>query len=236
MSERVQQQQQSSRRSQGTSDLVGFASPIFDLILRLKAGIVQPSNDLRPKIAALLQEFEERALRYRFSEKIVQVAKFALAAFVDEVVLTNNFHLREEWERYPLQLEFFGEHLAGNKFYDKLEAMLRQIDVTADAVEVYYVCMLLGFKGRYAVYEQDKLLNIMQRTADALVKSGKIKSVELSPHWLATDQPIPPEKKGMPMWAKISAFGGLGFAVLIYLVMFIVVSKLLDDAMNPLLF
>jgi type VI secretion system protein ImpK len=233
MSERVQQQQ-SSRRSQGANDLVSFASPVFDLILRLKSGIVQPSNDIRPKIAALLQEFEERAIRHRFSEKIVQVAKFALAAFVDEVILTNNFPLREEWERYPLQLEYFGEQLAGNKFYDKLESMLRQIDVTADAVEIYYVCMLLGFKGKYAVYEQDKLLNTMQRTADALVKCGKIKPVDLSPHWLVQDQPVPPEKKGMPMWAKISAFGGLGFAVLLYLVMFLLASKFLEDAMSPL--
>lgn len=226
--------QQSSRRAQSANDLVGFASPVFDLILRLKSGIVQPSNDLRPKIASLLQEFEERAARYRFSDKIIQVAKFALAAFVDETVLTNNFPLREEWEKYPLQLEFFGEQLAGNKFYEKLESMLRQIEVTADAVEVYYVCMLLGFKGRYAVYEQDKLLNIMQRTADALVKCGKIKSVELSPHWLAEDQPTPPEKRGMPMWAKIGAFGGLGFAILLYLTMFLLSSKFLEDAMSPL--
>ena len=233
MSERAQQ---SSRRTaaQSSNDLVSFASPIFDLILRLKAGIVQPSNDLRPNIAALLQEFEERAIRYRYLEKIVQVAKFALASFVDEVVLTNNFPLKEEWEKYPLQLEFFGEQLAGNKFYDKLESMLRQIENTQDAVEIYYICMLLGFKGRYAVYEHEKLLSTMQRTADALVKVGKIKPVELSPHWLVKDQPTPPEKKGMPMWAKISAFAGLGFAVLIYLVMFMLSSKFLEDAMAPL--
>lgn len=231
MSER---NQPTSRRSQSANDLVGFAAPVFDLILRVKAGIVQPSNNLRPNVAALLQEFEDRAHRYRFSEKLVQVAKFALASFVDETVLTNNFPLKEEWEKYPLQLEYFGEQLAGNKFYDKLESMLRQIDVTADAVEVYYVCMLLGFKGRYAVYEHDKLLNTMQRTADALVKAGKIKHIELSPHWLANDQPAPPEKKGMPTWAKVTAFGGLGFAVIIYLAMFLLSSKFLQDSMNKL--
>ena len=88
-------------------------------------------------------------------------------------MLTNNFPLRDEWEKYPLQLEYFGEQLAGNKFFDKLQAMLKQIDVTADAVEIYYFCMLLGFKGRYGVYEQEKLLQIMQTTANALVKAGK---------------------------------------------------------------
>ncbi|MCV5951680.1 DotU family type IV/VI secretion system protein, partial [Escherichia coli] len=73
------------------NDLITFAGPIFDLILRLKAGIITPSNDLRPKVASMLDDFEKRAERYRFNHKIVSVAKFALAAFVDETVLTANF-------------------------------------------------------------------------------------------------------------------------------------------------
>ncbi len=218
------------------NDLVAFAGPIFDLILRVKAGIVVPSMDLRPKIAAMLLDFEKRAERYRFNHKIIQVSKFALASFVDETVLTNNFHLKEEWEKYPLQLEYFGEQLAGNKFFEKLSAMLKQIEQTADAVEIYYYCMLLGFKGRYGVYEQEKLLSIMQQTANALVKVGKIKPTELSPHWLANDQPKPPEKRGMPVWAKISAASGLGLAFIIYLVMFLMSSQYFQQASEKLTF
>ncbi len=216
------------------NDLVTFAGPTFDLILRLKAGIVAPSNELRPQVAAMLEDFEKRAERYRFNHKIVQVAKFALASFVDETVLTNNFPLRDEWEKYPLQLEYFGEQLAGNKFFDKLNAMLKQIDQTKDAVEIYYVCMLLGFKGRYAIYEQDKFLAIMQTTANALVKVGKITPVDLSPHWLANDQPVPPKKRGMPIWAKIGALSGLGLAFIVYMVMFILSSSFLQNAASAL--
>lgn len=216
------------------NDLIAFAGPVFDLILRLKAGIVQPSNDLRPKIAALLEDFERRGERYRFSSKIIQVSKFALASFVDETMLSSNFNLKEEWEKNPLQLEYFGEHLAGNKFFEKLAAMLKQVDVTADAVEIYYVCMLLGFKGRYAVYEKDRLLSIMQETANALVRAGKIRPVELSPNWLANDQPEPPKPRKMPTWAKIGALGGLGFAFIIYLVMFMVVTSFLKTAIEKL--
>lgn len=226
--------EQTSSKRQSNNDLVSFAGPVFDLILRLKAGIVQPSNELRPQITQLLKDFEERALRYRYRESLIQVAKFALAAFVDETVLTNNFPLKEDWERYPIQLEHFGEQLAGKKFYEKLDAMLRQIDVTADAVEIYYVCMLLGFKGMYAVYEQEKLLQTMQKTADALVKAGKISKVELSPHWLVQDQPVPVERKGMPTWAKVTAMGIFCFAIIIYLMMFLLSYKFLDDAMNTL--
>ena len=216
------------------NDLIAFAGPVFDLILRLKAGIVAPSNDLRPKIAAMLTDFENRAERYRFSSKITQVSKFALAAFVDETVLSSNFNLKDEWEKNPLQLEYFGEQLAGNKFFDKLTSMVKQVEQTADAVEIYYYCMLLGFKGKYAVYEQEKLLATMQQTANALVKVGKIKPTELSPHWLANDQPKPPEKRGMPVWAKIGAVSGLGLAFIIYLVMFLMSSKFINAATEKL--
>src|SRR5690349_21515915 len=218
------------------NDLITFAGPIFDLILRLKAGIVAPSNELRPKIMGLLTDFEKRAERYRFNHKIVQVSKFALAAFVDETVLTNNFPLRDEWEKYALQLELFGEQLAGNKFFEKLDAMLKQVEVTQDAVEIYYICMLLGFKGRYQIYEQEKLLATMQETANALVKVGKIKPVELAPNWLANDQPKPPPKRGMPVWAKIGALAGLCLAVIVYVVMFLMSSKFLQDTMETLQF
>jgi type VI secretion system protein ImpK len=215
-------------------DLITFAGPIFDLILRLKAGIVAPSNDLRPKVVGLLDEFEKRAERYKFNHKIVQVSKFGLASFVDETVLTNNFPLKIEWEKNPLQLEYFGEQLAGNKFFEKLDSMLAQIEVTVDAVEVYYFCMLLGFKGRYAIYEHEKLLSTMQTTANALVKAGRIKPVELSPNWLANDQPKPPEKRGMPVWAKLGAIGGLGIAVIIYAIMFMLSYKFVQDTVERL--
>ena len=215
-------------------DLITFAGPIFDLILRLKSGILTPSNDLRPKVEGMLDEFEKRAERYKFNHKIVQVSKFGLAAFVDETVLTANFPLRNEWEKNPLQLQYFGEQVAGNKFFEKLDAMLGQIDVTVDAVEVYYFCLLLGFKGRYAIYEQEKLLETMQNTANALVNAGRIKPVELSPHWLANDQPKPPEKRGMPIWAKLGALGCLGIGFIVYLIMFLLSSKFLQDTVQKL--
>jgi type VI secretion system protein ImpK len=216
------------------NDLITFAGPIFDLVLRLKAGIVAPSNELRPKVASMLDDFEKRAERYRFNHKVVNVAKFGLAAFVDETVLTANFPLRNEWEKNPLQLQYFGEQLAGNKFFDKLDSMLGQIEITQDAVEIYYYCLLLGFKGKYGVYEQEKLLERMQTTANALVKVWKIKAVELSPNWIANDQPKPPEKRGLPVWAKIGAMAFVGLGFIVYLVMFLLSSKFLQETIEKL--
>lgn len=239
MSSVVERSQPSSRRQTQTAptDLISLAAPVFDLILRVKAGIVTPSTEMRPQVAAMLQKFEDRAIRHRYPEKIVRLAKFALAAFIDETVLTNNFHLKEEWEKYPLQLEYFGEQLAGNKFFERLEAMLRQIDAAADAVEVYYICLLLGFKGKYAIYLENELLDVIQRTADALQRIGRLKNIDLSPRGVAKDQPDPPKKYPfLPTWAKITAGAGLAFAILIYVSLLLLTQSYLRDSLSKLLF
>ncbi|MBC7797974.1 MAG: DotU family type IV/VI secretion system protein, partial [Pyrinomonadaceae bacterium] len=198
-------------------DLVSLAAPVLDLILRIKAGIVAPSTELRPQVAALLAKFEERAGRFRHPDKITKLSKFALAAFVDETVLTNDFPLKDEWEKYPLQLEYFGEQLAGVKFFDRLEAMLKQMDAAVDAVEVYYVCMLLGFKGKYAVYLEHELGDIIRRTAEELRRAGRIQNIEVAPNAFIEDQPVPPKKpKFLPTWAIVFAVAGVSLSILIY--------------------
>lgn len=230
--------QASTRRTAATAtDLVSLAAPVFDLILRIKAGFVTPSTELRPQIAAMLQKFEERTARFGYHDKVVRLAKFALAAFVDETVLTNKFPLREEWEKYPLQLEYFGEHLAGNKFFERLEAMHKQIDVAADAIEVYYVCLLLGFKGKYAIYGENELTDIIRRTAELLQGAGRLRQIDLSARAFANDQPELPKKHPfLPVWAKIAASVGLVLAIVFYLSLLLISRSNLNGALEKLLF
>jgi type VI secretion system protein ImpK len=225
----------SRRAARSGSDFVSLASPVLELVMKVQAGIVAPSNDLRPMVAGLLTEMEESAAKLRLSEKQTRSVKFALAAFMDETVLTNDFPLREEWEKFPLQLEYFGEHLAGVKFFERLDELLLNIETEADVVEVYYVCMLVGFKGKYKIYLEDQLKGVIENTADKLRRAGRLQEGELSPHWRVTDQPEPPRDTGLPLWAMISAGAGLALAVIIYVVLNFVLTKNLNEAIDQLL-
>jgi type VI secretion system protein ImpK len=208
---------------------------VIAIVLNLRAGNLAASTDLRPKVAQLLKEMEQRAATVRYSERQVKSVTFALAAFVDETVLTANFPLREEWERVPLQLEYFGEHLAGVKFFERLDELLKQVEADADVVEVYYLCMLLGFKGRYKVYMEDQLQGVIENTAAQLRRVGRLQETELSPHWKVTDQPEPPSIPGLPLFVKLGAVVGFFFVVLIYLVLQLVLHTDLSKALNQLL-
>ena len=230
-----QPQVASRRRPRAGSDLAGLAGPVLELVLKLRAASLAPSTNLRPAVHHLMQEMEQRAGTLRYSERQTNAVKFALAAFVDETVMTTNLPLREEWERFPLQLEYFGEQLAGVKFFERLDELLKQIESEADVVEVYYLCLLLGFKGKYKVYMEDQLQGLIESVAGQLRRVGRLQENELSPHWKVTDQPEPPQDPGLPLWAKVGAAAGFVVVVLIYLVLIILIKLDLRKALEQLI-
>jgi type VI secretion system protein ImpK len=216
------------RRIRSSNDLVSLAGPVFDLLLKLQAGLVAPSNEVRPSIKRLLEEFEQRGVTLRYGQNQIQAVKFALAAFADEVMLNADFPMHEEWEKFPLQLEYFREHLAGVKFFEKLDDLLKNAEAEADVIEVYYVCMLLGLKGKYKIYMEDQLKSVMEATANELRRVGRLQETDLSPHWKVMDQPPPPPKRGIPLWMKISA----GVLLVLVLVVYVALSLLLSSDLN----
>ncbi|HKZ01629.1 MAG TPA: type IVB secretion system protein IcmH/DotU [Pyrinomonadaceae bacterium] len=225
----------SRRRARSSNDLVSLAGPVFELLLKLQAGLVEPSNELRPAIKRLLDDFEQRGTTLRYGQNQIQSAKFALAAFADETMLSAAFPLREEWEKFPLQLEYFREHLAGVKFFEKLDELLKNAEQEADVIEVYYVCMLLGLKGKYKIYMEDQLKGVMEATAHELRRVGRLQETDLSPHWKVADQPPPPPKRGIPLWMKISAGVLLVFVFLVFVVLSLLLTSDLNAAKEQLL-
>jgi type VI secretion system protein ImpK len=201
------------RRARSNSDLASLSAPVFESVLKLRASLLLPSAELRPSFERMLEEVEQRGATLRYDVAQVQAVKFALAAFIDEMVLSEAFPLREKWEKYPLQLKYFGEHLAGVKFFDRLDELLAQTELDVDVVEVYYLCLLLGFKGKYKIFLESQLKGVIEHTAERLRGAGRLRDGALSPHWSASDQPTAPRDYGL---ARLIS-GGVVVALLLLL-------------------
>jgi type VI secretion system protein ImpK len=189
----------------------------------------------------LLKEMEERGTNLRYLPEYIQAVKFALAAFVDETALAATFPLREEWEKYPLQLQYFGEHLAGVKFFERLDELIRHpennphANAIAEAIEVYYLCLLLGYKGRYKIFREEELKGVIERTAQHLHDIGRLQTGGLSPHWRQDDQPPLPSDPGLPRWATLGGVTLLVFLMLLFLVLKFMLEGGAADAAQQLL-
>lgn len=142
--------------SQRSHSLASCYENALTIILRLSSLQVQPagnSQDFRLSIRAALKAAMEQAKALGYSSDINQFAFFAAVAFLDESVLKTQNPAFADWAQRPLQDEMFGHNRAGEVFFDHLQTLLMRPDSseTADCLEVYCLCMLLGFKGKYAL-------------------------------------------------------------------------------------
>jgi type VI secretion system protein ImpK len=146
----------------------------------------------------------------------VTAAKYAFCAAVDEIILRSDYEIREAWETRPLQLRLFGDQLAGEHFFQRLEDLRAKGVVHLQALEVFHVCLLLGFEGRFALDGKDKLAYLTARLGDEIARM-RGKSRGFAPHTERPDQIVHKLGSDLSLWALSMVFtvvtlgGYLGF-------------------------
>ncbi|ABB30518.1 type IV / VI secretion system protein, DotU family [Geobacter metallireducens RCH3] len=111
------------------------------------AAVRQPSyQEVRREIDLLLASGESCVRREGFSRDDFELARFAVCAWIDEAVLSSAWSEKSLWLREQLQRLHYNTTEAGEEFFTRLNALgLHQREVR----EVYYLCLALGFTGRF---------------------------------------------------------------------------------------
>jgi type VI secretion system protein ImpK len=75
------------------------------------------------------------------------LAKYAIVAWIDDAMIFAEWPGNRWWQENPLEVQLYRERVAAYKFFQdaKEAAALQQ----KDALEVFYVCVMLGFYGAY---------------------------------------------------------------------------------------
>lgn len=165
--------------------------------------------EFRERVKSFLAGFERGSQRLNAAAEDVFLAKFAFTALVDELALSPTLNLRADWERRPLQLELFGEQLAGEKFFEHLETLRTQGAAKLQVLEVFHMCLLLGFQGRYVLEGSEKLGYLTARLGDEIAHL-RGKRAPFAPHALAPDRILHTLKHEVPMWAFAGVFALFG--------------------------
>jgi type VI secretion system protein ImpK len=151
-----------------TENLALLYQGLLTGIIRLKAQRqhIPDSETFRKRTKATLKEVERVAVATGYDVRDVRDTQFAVVAFLDSVILHSKDPVRAEWERKTLQEELFGQTDAGVVFFEKLDQFRsrRDSEQLADILEVYLLCLLLGFEGRYSGGQRGDLDGITDST------------------------------------------------------------------------
>jgi len=197
--------------------LLDLMSEGFYLLMLLKRGQLPSSEDAFVQaVQRFLESAERGAARLNIPAEDVYASKYAFCAAVDEVILSQPSALRDAWEIHPLQLRLFGEHLAGEHFFDRLEQLRAQGTARLPSLEVYHYCLLLGFEGKYRLEGTEKLGYLTARLGDEITFL-KGKRSGFAPHALPPDKIAHALRRVVPMWAPavlLAVVGALAFLMM----------------------
>jgi len=154
--------------------LSDFFMPVIAYMLYFlkTVGRQQPLYDqVKADVSRLLTQAEEAVRKGLVSPEDFEAGRFAVCAWIDEAILNSNWPQKQQWQREQLQRLYYQTTEAGEEFFERLNALgLHQREVR----EVYYLCLALGFMGRFhqpgdeVLLEQLKNSNLKILTGSSL--------------------------------------------------------------------
>lgn len=132
-----------------------------------------------------------------------------VAALIDDIILNTPWGSASAWPRQPLVTQLSGDVDAGERFYDKLDELMRYPDRDRDMLELAYMALSLGFRGRHRVHGASGEAAIAQLRTQLARTFRDDEDAELSPHWQGVVAPDKPPRFIVPLWSIALIAAGL---------------------------
>lgn len=208
----------------GMNQLTACASTLFSLISRIRNRAQHMDPDkLRQSVVSEVREFENRALQAGIPAQTVKVARYALCATLDDVVLNTPWGGQSSWGMQSMVGTFHRETVGGDRFYDLLARLEKDPGANIDMLEFLYMCMSLGFEGRLRVEQGGMEKHTQIRASLARIIRGQRGALEhdLSPNWEGIKKPFKKLSAWKLVWAALAVtvtlltaqFLGLSYAL-----------------------
>lgn len=152
--------------------------------LRSNRQAVPDAEAFRAQIREAIRAADKEGRQRGYTPEDIRLATFAVVGFLDESILNSGNPAFSDWARKPLQEEMFGHQTAGEVFFQYVDRMLAQSDsaALADVLEVYQLCLLLGYGGRYSLSGKSDLRTVREQIAEKIHRI-RGNSGDLSPSW-----------------------------------------------------
>jgi type VI secretion system protein ImpK len=202
----------------GLNPLVAAANPLLGLAAQLRYSLTQKNPAaLREQLLQEVRTFDSKAHAQGVPHETVVGARYALCTFLDEIVQSTPWGSTGIWNQQSLLVTFFNETWGGEKFFQILKKALQYPSGNRNFIELLYVCLSLGFKGRYGNIQEGhtRLEELREKVFITLRNQQGHLEPDLSPHWRGVTDKRNPLIRIVPLWvlSVISALLLLGLFV-----------------------
>ncbi|WP_062215155.1 type IVB secretion system protein IcmH/DotU, partial [Aureimonas sp. AU20] len=211
--------------------LVAVASPLLWLAARLNESLpVDDVAQFRARVMEDVSRFETRAMTRGVAPRLARVARYALCATLDDIILNTSWGGQSDWPIKGLVSTFYQETWGGERFFDLLGQLYAQPEENIDALELMALCLSIGFVGKYRVMEGG-LAHLARLRAELYRTIRRLRGPHerrLSAAFAPVDAPYRPPARMIWFWVASAAV--LAALLVLYLVLGFLLSWRVDAA------
>ena len=186
----------------GLNPLVAAANPVLAVVPQIRHALRHPDPDgLRAELRRSVDRFEADVRSAGSDEEALSSASYALCALLDESAASTPWGTG--WATAGLLAERHGDDNGGDRFFDLLDKLAGDAAANPALLEFFYVCLALGFEGRYknAANGREDLAALRARVLDQVRQRREPYDGELSGRWRGVNAPAMRPTGGLAVWA-----------------------------------
>lgn len=195
------------RTESGLNPLVNAASTLIAVFEKTRQSMSHPDvGGLHQRLTNEIKTFEARARDQGIRQEIILSARYLMCSVLDEAVLNTPWGSESAWAQRTLLTVFHSETSGGEKSFLVLDRMRQSPADNLDILELFYICLSLGFEGKYRLINRGReALDQIREELFAIIRRhrGEYERA-LSPHWAGLGNTRNPLTEYIPMWVVIA--------------------------------
>ncbi|WP_284198363.1 DotU family type VI secretion system protein [Chitinimonas prasina] len=194
----------------GLNPLVACANPLLYLAGQLRKTAHHPNPaGLREYLVERVRAFEDAARAAGLRHEQVIAGRYVLCTLLDEVAADTPWGGMGVWAKHSLLVTFHNETWGGEKFYQLLAKLGENPVGNRDLLELMYLCLCIGFEGRYRVVEGGaaQLDLLRRRLVEMLRQQRPAAERDLSANWQGEVSVNKSTRFVIPLWVAASTAG-----------------------------
>lgn len=153
--------------------LLANASGLFKQIMLLQNSYeIGSVESVKQAFVENINTYTETSLKMGTENSQVMLARYLLCTFLDEMISATFWGKDNNWSSNSLLGHYYNETYGGEKFFQLLDKLMSNPSKYIDLLEVMYICLSLGFEGKYRIQNRGKMQ--LDTIRDGLYKQIKI--------------------------------------------------------------
>nr|WP_245947933.1 type IVB secretion system protein IcmH/DotU [Halomonas montanilacus] len=197
-------------RGHNLNPLVDAASSLLGMVVRVRQldsmhDIERLYRQVVDEISAIEIELTEQG----YDRPTLLAFRYVLCSFIDEAVMGTDWGQQSKWAEHSLLTRFHNETWGGEKVFSILARLQQEPQRYRDMLAFIYLCLCLGFEGRYRVmtHGREEYEHVVRALGDQLAALGDAPDDMLTS---PLDNVVRGRRRGgrgLPVWAVFALFG-----------------------------